>query len=313
MATRITRRPELLVARTIGPERLAHLRNFARPVATITLVDCDLATGYLDLTDLRAKLSANVAAVYWENPAYLGFVEAQSPEISALAHAAGALSVVGVDAISLGVLAAPSDYGADIVCGEAQGLGMHQQYGGGLCGFIATRDDPVYVQEYPTFLVSTVPTTEAGELAFGWSIMARTSFDQRDTSRDFTGTTQWLWGITAGVYLALLGPRGIRDVGEAIMQKSHYAMQLLAKIPGVQAPRLASPHFKEFVVTFAGSGKTVREINRGLRERAIFGGKDLGADFPELGNSALYCVTEVHTQDQIERLASALAEVLQSP
>jgi glycine dehydrogenase subunit 1 len=312
MATRVTGRPEILVPRTMGPERLAHLRNFARPVASVTLVDDDPVRGLLDLDDLRSKLSGRVAAVYVENPSYLGFVEARAPEIAALAHQAGALSVVGVDASSLGVLAAPADYGADLVCGETQPLGIHMQYGGGLCGFIASRDEVRFVQEYPTFLVSAAPTSRDGELAFSWSTMARTSFDQRSEARDFTGTTQWLWGIVAGVYLALLGPQGMRDLGEAIMQKSHYAMQLLSRIKGVRAPHFAAPHFKEFVVSFADTGKSVSEINRALLDRGIFGGHDLSAAFPELGPSALYCVTEVHTQAQIERLATALEEVLGS-
>jgi glycine dehydrogenase subunit 1 len=312
MATRITGRPEVLVPRTIAPERLAHLRNFALPAAKVGFVSYDPATGLLDLGDLQAKLSARVAAVYVEIPSYLGFVEAQAAEIAALAHATGALSVVGVDPSSLGVLAAPSDYGADLVCGEAQPLGVPMHFGGGLCGFIASRDEPAYVREYPTYLISVAPTSRDGELAFAASTMSRTSYDQRGEARDYTGTTQWLWGIAAAVYLALLGPRGMRELGEAIMQKSHYAVHRLSQIEGIQVPRFGSTHFKEFVVSFDRTGRTVSQINRALLARDIFGGKDLSADFPELGNSALYCVTDVHTREQIDRLTDALEEVLQS-
>jgi glycine dehydrogenase subunit 1 len=104
----------------------------------------------------------------------------------------------------------------------------------------------------------------------------------------------------------------MRDLGEAIMQKSHYAIDRLARVAGVQVPRFSSTHVKEFVVSFDGTGRTVDEINRDLLARGIFGGKDLSTEFPELGQSALYCVTEVHTREQIDRLADALEEVTRS-
>jgi len=107
-----------------------------------------------------------------------------------------------------------------------------------------------------------------------------------------------------------MGPQGMADIGEGIMARSRYAMLELNKIEGVKAPVFRSPHFKEFVVNFDGAGKSVVEINKALLAREIFGGKDLIREFPELGNSALYCVTEVHTQDDIDRLVAALKEVV---
>jgi glycine dehydrogenase subunit 1 len=264
----------------------------------------------MDLDDLRAKLSDEVAAVYVEVPSYLGAIEGQAAEIARLAHGAGALSVVGVDASSLGVLAPPAEYGADIVVGEAQPFGARMQYSGGLCGFIASRDEPEYVLEYPYLMVSIAPGRTEGEFGFGWSTMERTSYDKREYSPDYAGTTQWLWGITAAVYLSLLGPQGLRELGEGNMQRSHYAMRRLGSIPGVRAPRFEAAHFKEFVVDFGGTGKTVKEINAALRERGIFGGHDLSEEFSELGQSALYAVTEVHSKADIDRLASAIEEVV---
>jgi glycine dehydrogenase subunit 1 len=270
----------------------------------------DPESGQLDLDDLRGKLSAEVAAVYVEVPSYLGAIEGQAAEIANLAHGVGALSVVGVDASSLGVLAPPADYGADIVVGEAQPFGARMQYSGGLCGFIASRDEPAYVMEYPYLMVSIAPGREAGSFGFGWSTMERTSYDKREYAPDYAGTTQWLWGITAAVYLSLLGPQGIRELGEGIMQRSHYAMRRLGQIPGVRAPRFEAAHFKEVVVDFTATGKSVKAINTGLRERGIFGGHDLSGEFPALGQSALYAVTEVHSKADIDRLAAAIEEVV---
>jgi glycine dehydrogenase subunit 1 len=107
-----------------------------------------------------------------------------------------------------------------------------------------------------------------------------------------------------------MGPQGMAEIGEGIMARSRYAMLELSRIEGVTAPALQSPHFKEFVVNFDGTGKTVSAINKALLAQGIFGGKDLTEEFPELGNSALYCVTEVHTQEDIDRLVSALKEVV---
>jgi glycine dehydrogenase subunit 1 len=217
---------------------------------------------------------------------------------------------VGVDPLSLGVLEAPGRYGADLVCGELQGLGTHMHFGGGLAGFVASPDEERYVAEYPTFLIGLSPTTVEGEYGFGEVVWERTSYVQRGDSREYAGTTQNLWAIGAAVYLALLGPQGIAELGRGILQRVRYAAARLAELPGVRAPALSAPCFKELVVDFSETGRTVSEVNRELRERGIFGGHDLSGELPELGQSALYCVTEVHTKADLDRLADALAEVL---
>jgi glycine dehydrogenase subunit 1 len=225
-------------------------------------------------------------------------------------HGKGALFVVGVDPISLGVLAPPAQYGADIVSGEVQPLGVHMQYGGGLGGFVATRHDPKWLAEIPSLLTSVMRTEDGSGLGYGWANWVETSWVKRETSRDFTGTTTGLWTIAAAVYLSLMGPTGMREVGEAIIAKAAYAAARLGQIEGVRAPALAAPVFKEFTVDFNSTGKTVAAVNDALLERGIFGGKDLSADFPELGECALFCVSEVHAQADLDRLATALAEVV---
>jgi glycine dehydrogenase subunit 1 len=310
MAGRITGRRTVLIAGSVSVEKRAHLANVAAAQLNPVVVELDPSTGLMDLNRLEALIDDSVAAVYIENPSALGVIEEQAEAIGAIAHRHGALFVVGVDAISLGVLAPPAEYGADLVAGEAQGLGVHMHYSGGLIGFIASRDEPRFLAEYPYLMVSIAPGTVEGEIGFGWSTMERTSYDKREHARDYAGTTQWLWGITAAVYLSLLGPAGLRELGEGIIQRSHYAMQRLSEIPGVRAPRFRAAHFKEFVVDLNETGRTVAEINRGLRERGIFGGHDLSRAHPELGQSALYCVTEVHTQAGLDRLAGTLREVL---
>jgi glycine dehydrogenase subunit 1 len=310
MACRLTGRHEVLVAKTISTDLLSKIRDYCKPNIEIKLIGYDSATGQLALNALKAAISDKTAVVYFENPSYLGFIETRGEEISQIAHHHGAVCVVGADPISLGVLTPPADYGADIVCGDIQPLGMHMQFGGGQAGFIATRDEEKYVMEYPSRLFGIAPTCVPGEYGFGDVAYERTSFALREEGKEWVGTAAALWGITAGVYLALMGPQGMVEIGEGIMARSRYAMMALDKIAGVKAPVFQSPHFKEFVVNFDGTGKTVAEINKALLARGIFGGKDLTREFPELGNSALYCMTEVHTQDDIDRLVTALKEVV---
>jgi glycine dehydrogenase subunit 1 len=311
MAVRITQRRQVLVAENTNPGKLSKIRDYCKPELGIELVGCDRKTGTLDLATLEDGISEETAAVFLENPNYLGVIETHGDEIARLAHEHGAVCIVSVDPISLGVLTPPADYGADIVCGDLQPLGMHMQFGGGQAGFIATRDEEKYVMEYPSRLFGIAPTRVKGEYGFGDVAYERTSFAVREAGKEWVGTAAALWGITAGVYLALMGPQGMAEIGEGIMVRSRYAMMEMNKLRGVEAPVFDGPHFKEFVVNFDGTGKSAAQINDALLGRGIFGGKDLTAEFPQLGNSALYCVTEVHTQEDIDTLVNALREVVQ--
>ena len=255
------------------------------------------------------RLSERTAAVLFDNPSYLGGIESNAAEIAALARGRGAETVVGVDLLSLGVLAPPSDYGADIAVGTIQPLGVHMNCGGGVGGFIASRDDERYAREYPTLNLSICDTVVPGERGFGIALFHQTSYGLREEGNDWTGNSTYLWSIAAAAYMSLLGPQGFADLGELIVQRSHYAATLLDDVDGVRV-FFPDGFFKEFVVNFDDGGKTVADVNRGLRERRIFGGKDLSRELPGLGQSALYCVTEVHTKDDIERLAGALREVI---
>ncbi|MGD9511562.1 MAG: aminomethyl-transferring glycine dehydrogenase, partial [Geminicoccaceae bacterium] len=313
MAARLTGRHEVLLARWSDPERLSVIRSYCEPREMSRHIDMvevahDPATGGLDLADLERRLSRRTAAVYVESPSYLGVIEAEGARMAELAHRAGALLIVGADPISLGVLAAPADWGADIVVGPTQPLGVHMNCGGGVGGYIASRDEARFVREYNGFLISITGTRKPGQFGFGLASAHQTSYGMRELGKDWTGNSVYLWAIANAVYLALLGPQGMREVGETILQRRAYAAQRLAAIAGVKVPFAAC--FKEFVVDFSATGRTVAEINRALRAEGIFGGKDLSAEVPELGRSALYCVTEIHGKSDLDRLAEVVQEAL---
>ncbi|MGP1283847.1 MAG: aminomethyl-transferring glycine dehydrogenase subunit GcvPA [Parasphingopyxis sp.] len=312
MAERITERKRVLLPASLDPERRSVIGNYCRSARRDTGIEIveiatDPATGRLDLAALADRLGPDVAAVYIENPSWLGMIETDIAGIAASARAAGAETIVGVDPISLGILEAPGRYGADIVVGSTQPLGVHMFAGGGLGGFIATRDEPRYAHEYPTLMLSIAETVE-GAHGFGMMLMHQSSYGSREDGKDWTGNSTYLWAIANAVYMAMLGPQGFRDLGELVISRAHYAAARLAAIDGISI-RYPTGFFKEFVVDFTATGRTVADINATLRERGIFGGLDLSEHLPAFGRSSLYCVTEVHTADDIERLADGLGEI----
>ncbi len=312
MAARITGRGTVLVADTTAPDRLSVIQNYCKGVVAISLIEHCPDTGQVDLTDLKSQLNDGVAGVYFENPSFLGCIEDQGQQISDLAKDNGALSLVGVDPITLGVLSPPSHYGADIVCGDIQPLGIHMQFGGGQAGFIATRDEEGLVMEYPSRLFGIESTSVPGEYGFGDVTYERTSFADRENSKEFIGTAAALWGITAGVYLALAGPQGMKDVGQAMLQKCLYARKKISELGGVRFPLPRATCFKEFVVDYSPSGKSVRDVHEELLKQGIFGGLDISKSFPALGNAALVCVTEIHGKEDIDNFVQALEQVVGS-
>ncbi|AUG75158.1 glycine dehydrogenase subunit 1 [Kitasatospora sp. MMS16-BH015] len=303
MAARLTGRPEVVIAGAVDPDKLAKLADYLRPDHRLLLVPVDPATGLADLPAVRAALGPGTAAVYADAPSYLGLVDPALPELGALAHAVGARYVVGCNPASLGVLSPPSAYGADLTCGDLQPLGLPMSFGGSHAGFIASADDPVLVAEYPSRLFGLVPTEVPGELGFGDVAYDRTSFALREQGKEWVGTAAALHGIAAGVYLALMGPAGMRELGTTVLARTAYALRRLTEVPGVEAPYAGAAHFADFCLRFTGS-LGAAEVNRELLARGIFGGKVLGA------TDALYCVSETHTKADIDRLADTLQEIV---
>ena len=313
MAARINGRKKVLIPASVDPEREKVIRTYCgfkelNGFLEVVQVKFDKKSGRLDLADLKSKLDSQVSAVYFENPNYLGALESEAAQIAKLAHAVGAEVVVGVDPISLGIIAAPSEYGADIIVGTTQPLGVHMNAGGGVGGFIATRDEEKYAREYPTLQVSLTGTSEPGEMAFGLTLFHQSSYGSRENGKDWTGNSVYLWAVANATYMSLMGPEGFVDVGNSIISRARYAAERLNKIKGVKV-LWKDGFFKEFVVNFDKTGKSVKKINKRLLKHEIFGGKDLSEEFPELGQSALFCVTEVHSLDDIDALVDALKEV----
>lgn len=307
MAHRITGRRKYIIPQNIGRELEMQIDNYCGRMEKVTVGY--QKNGQLDLEELKQRLDVETACVLIQNPTFFGHLEEQGQQIAELAHAVGAKMIVFADPSSLGVIAPPVCYGADIVCGDIQPLGIHMSYGSGLGGYLATSVKAEYVLNYPHHLYG-IFENEKGERGYFRSLPERTSYYRRAEGVEFLGTCVGLWAITAAVYLSVMGPEGMRELGENILYKSNYAKQRLMTLPGVELLFQPSVSFKEFVVNFDRTGKTVSQINAQLREKYhIFGGLDLSSCY-DVGQSALYCVTEKTSQAQIDLLYDALQSIL---
>ena len=309
MSKRITGgRKKVLVPENMNPNLLSQFENYCEGMEFVKVKS--LPCGQLDLADLEEKCTEETASVWIANPAFLGFFEEKAAEIGAIAHKAGALFIVYADPASLGVAEAPADYGADMVCGEIQPLGIHMNFGGGQGGYLAFSQEERFVMNYPGHLHQIFFNPD-GQFGFGRALPERTSYYQREKGVEYLGTCVGLWAVTACVYLAVMGPRGMQELGENILYKVNYAEKALEKIPGITLPYRDSASFLEFVVNFDGTGKTVEEVNKALLGKKILGGYNLGKVMPELGESMLIAVTEKTEIAEIDGLAAALTEILQ--
>lgn len=312
MAVRTTDRHRVLVPASLDAERRAVVDTYCQPAGThghIEVVAVPYgADGCLDLDALDELLDDRCAALYLETPSSFGVLETGVVEAFELAHRAGALAILGVDPLSLAILASPGALGADIATGPLQPLGVPLAGGGGCGGFLASRDTEQLARTFPTLQVSAARTNRPNELGFTLTLFAQTSYGARELGNDWTGNSVYLWTAANAAYLALLGPSGLREVGETILDRSHAAARALAGMDGVDVPFGADRHFKEFVVTY--EDRTVAEVNEHLLSHGIFGGHDLSQDHPSLGQSALFCVTEVHSHDDVRRLVDAVAEAV---
>ena len=310
MVVRATHRNEFIVPHYIHPERLATLRAFCEPVGIkVVEVAQDNSTGALNQSELKTKLSAQTAGVYIEYPSFLGFVEQSCSELARLAHDRGALFVVGCEPISLGALKAPGEFGADIVVGEGQPLGNHMNYGGPLLGIFACKGDSL-LRQMPGRIIGKTTTKDGTQDAYCMALQTREQHIRREKATSNICTNEALLALAAAMYLCLLGPRGIAELSATIIDRTNYAIKRLRDLPGVVAPRFDAFHFMEFTVNFDKTGKKVADINDALLSSGIQGGLNLHQHFTELGQTALYCFTEVHEHHDIDMLADKLRQIL---
>jgi glycine dehydrogenase subunit 1 len=218
------------------------------------------------------------------------------------AHQVGALVAVAVNPLSLGLLRPPGEFGADIVVGEGQPLGIPLSFGGPYLGLFATKKE--FVRKLAGRLVGET-LDKAGRRAYVLTLTAREQHIRREKATSNICTNQGLIALTSTVYMSLLGKSGLRQVAELCYHKAHYAADCISQIPGFSVC-MDRPFFHEFVICCP---KPVVEINEHLLQHGILGGYDLQQDYANLDNRMLLAVTELNSKDDIDLLCEALSEV----
>jgi len=287
------RRKTLLLSGGVHPEFVDVVRTYTQGLP-VNLVQLALADGATRLDDLEAHLNPDVAGVLFQSPNFVGCIEDMA-EASRLAHGAGALFVACVNPISLGILAPPGEYGADIACGEGQPLGIPVAYGGPWLGFFATTRKIVH--KICGRLVGKTCDLD-GQDGFVLTLQAREQHIRREKATSNICTNQSLMALRACVFLGLMGKQGMQELAELNLIRAHEAAEAIAKVPGYRL-RFEQPFFNEFVVACP---LPAAEVCRRLEAKGVFAGLALG------GNDLLVCVTETKSRSDIERFCAALRE-----
>lgn len=312
MSLRVNRgRRRILLPETLNPQYRSVVDSYLYPHKDVRVdeVPVDRETGYIDLSALDSMLGEDVASAVLEYPSYLGVVDRGAREFCRLASERGALCIIKFDPIALGIFEPPGALGADIAVGEGQPLGLGLNYGGPYLGILATRWEARLVRQMPGRLVGLTEDSE-GRRAFAIILQTREQHIRRARATSNITTNEALMAIAAAVYLSLLGPEGLRRLAELILYRSHYAAKRLNELPGVEAPIVKGFHWRDFTVKFPVE---YRRIHKALLERGIHGGISIEGFKPWLGTgSALYAVTELHTKEDIDKLAETLEDILRN-
>ncbi len=297
------RRHKVLIAPTVHPQYREVVRTYTQGMGLEIIGDESLDT---DLEALVARVDSDTACLIVQSPNFLGQIEALEGVREAMqACDPKALLVVITNPISLGLLKPPGDYGADIVLGEAQPLGLGLNFGGPYLGFYATRTK--YVRQMAGRLIGQTTDVE-GKRGFVMTLTTREQHIRRDKATSNICTNQGLMALAATVYLSTLGKDGLRKVASLNYHKAHYAADRINALDGYQVD-LSTPFFNEFVVRCPAP---VRNINAfllqgGYRGTSILGGYDLSEAYPDLDRHMLVAVTEMNSRAEIDLFVDALA------
>ena len=296
VAKHATGRSKIVVTEATSPQVRQVIKTYA-PGFGLEIVEVPHENGATDPDRLR-EAAEGAAAVIFQQPNFFGVLE-DAPALAAAANDAGAMPIAHVDIVSLGVLEAPGNYGCAMAIGEGQSAGNAMSYGGPHYGFLAARND--YIRRLPGRIVGE--TVDAnGERGFVLTLQTREQHIRREKATSNITTNQTLLALAGLVHLSLLGPNGLRELGETCMALSAYAKEQLTGAGFELA--FDRPTFKEFAVR---TGRNAREALTRARAKGVYAGYPLGRDYEALDDVLLVAVTEKRTVEEIDRLVEALS------
>nr|MBI2905291.1 aminomethyl-transferring glycine dehydrogenase subunit GcvPA [Chloroflexota bacterium] len=293
------KRRKVIISPAVHPQYRAVVRTYTQGMG-LTIAGDDEPD--LSLPDILPLLDGDTALFVAQYPDFFGGIENLKP-IAEAVHAAGALFCVVTNPIALGILTPPGAFGADIVVGEGQPLGVPLSYGGPYLGLFATKKE--YVRKMAGRLVGESLDAN-GKKGYVLTLATREQHIRRDKATSNICTNQGLMAVAATVYMSVMGKHGLKRVAEVCYHRAHFAADQIAALDGYSVLR-DKPFFHEFVVKCP---RPVSEINAELfNEHGIIGGYDLGQDYAHLDGHMLLCVTEMANTDDIDRLVEALKEI----
>ncbi len=292
-----TRRSKALVSRSVSPFYRAVLKNYFHSRG-LDLEEIPLRDGCTDRDRLAAQLGDDVATVVLQQPNFFGMIENMNG-LADLIHDHKAVFLVAADPVSLGLLQTPAEYGADIVVGEGQCLGVPASFGGPVLGIMAAREK--FIRQLPGRIAGETVDSE-GNRGYVLTLQTREQHIRREKAASNICTNEALVALAASVYLAVMGPQGMREVAEQCMQKTAYAREKVNAINGFSLT-FSGINFKEFAVTVPGDPA---ELNRYLLDKNILGGVNISSFYPELENTMLLAFTEKRTKTEIDTLVREL-------
>ena len=294
MALGISQRKKVVFSQGLHPQTRELLHTYIGSHAE--LIEAPLVDGHTQLPELDEE----VACVLIQVPNFLGVIE-EGEAICARAKAVGAIPVVSVgDPCSLAVLKRPGDFGAEIVVGDAQPIGLPLSYGGPYAGFVACKKQ--HMRRIPGRLCGMTVDTQ-GRRGYCLTLQAREQHIRRDKAFSNICTNQGLCALAVTVYLALLGPQGLREVADGSANLAHYFKAKAAQLDGYRLPLADQPVFHEILVQCP---LPALDILSRLEARGIIGGYAVEADYPEYPNSLLFCFTEANGQESVDQLLAEL-------
>jgi glycine dehydrogenase subunit 1 len=304
LAIAATGRRRFIVSRALHPHSRETLGAYSAGYGA-EVVEVGLADGLTDPGELHAALDGETAAVFLQNPNFLGAVE-DVAALAAPAKEAGALVVVAADPIAAGVLRPPGECGADVALGEGQPVGNRLDYGGPSFGFFCSTDE--HIRRMPGRIAGETTDVD-GRRGFVLALQTREQHIRREKATHNICTAQALNALGGIVYLSWLGKRGLVELGELLVQRTAYARERLAEIDGVELLHDA-PVVREFALRLAAS---VEEVLERCAAEGIAAGYPLGHDYPEYEDGLLVAITERRTRDDVDRLADSLGRAVRGP
>jgi glycine dehydrogenase subunit 1 len=301
MAIRITGRTKIIMDGGVSPIYRKILRTYTHHLH-YQFEETPVVHGQSSREEIFKRLDKNTAAVILQNPNFFGAIDDFS-DVIARTQSAGALSIVSVYPVSLGLLKTPAEMGADIVTGEGQSLGLPLNFGGPYLGFMTARKS--YVRKMPGRIVGETVDAQ-GRRCFVNTLQAREQHIRREKATSNICTNVSLCALQAAIFMSVIGRAGLKEMAQLNLDKAEYAKQVLGQIKGVQVKR-SSPTFNEFTLRLPQNASEVvgRMISRGFAA-----GFPLGRYYQGMDDYLLVAVTEKRTKAEIDAFAKALQEVL---